>query len=161
MFPFSSRYSNLFNVNVNIHARSVVRFNLTYEELLQRKLGRYELLINISPQQVYNVEEVGIIVTIEEFEYNKLKSIEIPKFKYSQLEIEADENDNNNLDAQIQQPKINRARIQWKPSSTDIEKLKQSKEGIGKFIVRYEVENIVNATSEAGQVLVSKIMTYI
>jgi len=39
-------------VNVNIKPESKVTFNLTYEELLSRKLGRYEHTINIIPEQV-------------------------------------------------------------------------------------------------------------
>lgn len=50
---YSSRNSNTFNVNVNIKAQSKVTFNLTYEELLSRRLGRYEQVINISPEQVF------------------------------------------------------------------------------------------------------------
>ncbi len=48
----STRNSNTFNVNVNIQAQSKVTFNLTYEELLTRRLGKYEQVINISPEHV-------------------------------------------------------------------------------------------------------------
>lgn len=50
---FSTRNSNTFNVNVNIRQQSKVTFNLTYEELLTRRLGKYEQVINIVPDQVF------------------------------------------------------------------------------------------------------------
>lgn len=47
-----TRNSNTFNVNVNIKAGTEVKFNLTYEELLSRRLGKYEQSINFNPAQV-------------------------------------------------------------------------------------------------------------
>lgn len=40
-----------FSVSVNIASQSNVTFTLTYEELLQRKLGQYELLTRVNPKQ--------------------------------------------------------------------------------------------------------------
>ncbi|XP_050978823.1 inter-alpha-trypsin inhibitor heavy chain H3-like isoform X2 [Labeo rohita] len=40
-----------FKTSVTVAALSKVTFELTYEELLQRRLGRYELLINAQPMQ--------------------------------------------------------------------------------------------------------------
>ncbi|KAI2659039.1 Inter-alpha-trypsin inhibitor heavy chain H3 [Labeo rohita] len=40
-----------FKTSVTVAAFSKVTFELTYEELLQRRLGRYELLINAQPMQ--------------------------------------------------------------------------------------------------------------
>lgn len=39
-----------FSVSVNIAANSTVAFVLTYEELLQRKMGQYEMLIRVTPE---------------------------------------------------------------------------------------------------------------
>lgn len=41
-----------FKTSVTIAAHSKVTFELTYEELLQRRLGKYELLINAQPGQI-------------------------------------------------------------------------------------------------------------
>ena len=38
-------------MSVNIAAESNVTFILTYEELLQRKLGQYEILTRVKPKQ--------------------------------------------------------------------------------------------------------------
>ncbi|XP_035760849.1 inter-alpha-trypsin inhibitor heavy chain H3-like [Neolamprologus brichardi] len=46
----SGRKMETFSVSVNIAAESNVTFVLTYEELLQRKLGRYELLTRVKPK---------------------------------------------------------------------------------------------------------------
>lgn len=48
----------MFNVNVNVKPESKVTFNLTYEELLTRRLGRYEQAININPDQVRNTKNL-------------------------------------------------------------------------------------------------------
>jgi hypothetical protein len=52
-FAFSSvRDANEIRIQVNVEAKSRAVFNLTYEELLVRRKGRYELIINIDPQDV-------------------------------------------------------------------------------------------------------------
>uniref|UniRef100_A0AAV2M5Z1 Uncharacterized protein n=1 Tax=Knipowitschia caucasica TaxID=637954 RepID=A0AAV2M5Z1_KNICA len=48
----SGRKMEKFSVSVNIAALSSVVFTLTYEELLQRKLGHYEILTRVKPQQL-------------------------------------------------------------------------------------------------------------
>lgn len=40
-----------FSISVNIAANSTVAFVLTYEELLQRKMGQYEILTRVTPKQ--------------------------------------------------------------------------------------------------------------
>ncbi len=47
----SGRKMEKFLVSVNVAAKSSVTFILTYEELLQRKLGQYEILIRVQPKQ--------------------------------------------------------------------------------------------------------------
>lgn len=46
----SGRTMEKFSVSVNIAAQSGVTFVLTYEELLQRKLGQYEILMRVKPE---------------------------------------------------------------------------------------------------------------
>ncbi|KAK1799552.1 hypothetical protein P4O66_000433 [Electrophorus voltai] len=41
-----------FSVSVNIAAHSNVTFALTYEELLQRRFGKYEIMIRVKPKQL-------------------------------------------------------------------------------------------------------------
>jgi hypothetical protein len=49
---YSPRESNRFRVSVNVGAKEKVTFRLVYEELLLRKVGRYEQRITIDPGQV-------------------------------------------------------------------------------------------------------------
>ncbi|XP_041800562.1 inter-alpha-trypsin inhibitor heavy chain H3-like isoform X2 [Chelmon rostratus] len=60
----SGRKMEKFSVSVNIGAKSNVTFILTYEELLQRKLGQYEILTRVKPQQP--VQEFQIVANIYE-----------------------------------------------------------------------------------------------
>ncbi|XP_027859388.1 inter-alpha-trypsin inhibitor heavy chain H3a isoform X1 [Xiphophorus couchianus] len=60
----SGRKMEKFSVSVNIAAESNVTFILTYEELLQRKLGQYEILIRVKPKSV--VEQFQISTNIYE-----------------------------------------------------------------------------------------------
>ncbi|XP_068171180.1 inter-alpha-trypsin inhibitor heavy chain H3-like [Antennarius striatus] len=50
----SGRKMEKFSVSVNIAGNSGVIFSLTYEELLERKLGQYEILVRVKPKQVVN-----------------------------------------------------------------------------------------------------------
>jgi hypothetical protein len=43
----------MFVVSVNVAAKSKVSFNLTYEELLTRRLSAYHHVISLSPGQVF------------------------------------------------------------------------------------------------------------
>ncbi|KAK5872909.1 hypothetical protein PBY51_013567 [Eleginops maclovinus] len=60
----SGRKMEKFSVSVNIAANSSVTFVLTYEELLQRKLGQYEILTRVKPEQP--VQEFQIVTNIYE-----------------------------------------------------------------------------------------------
>uniref|UniRef100_A0A8C2ZNR7 Inter-alpha-trypsin inhibitor heavy chain H3 n=1 Tax=Cyclopterus lumpus TaxID=8103 RepID=A0A8C2ZNR7_CYCLU len=60
----SGRKMETFSVSVNIAAKSNVTFILTYEELLQRKLGQYEILTRVKPKQP--VQEFQIVANIYE-----------------------------------------------------------------------------------------------
>ncbi|XP_693183.5 inter-alpha-trypsin inhibitor heavy chain H3 [Danio rerio] len=60
----SGRHMEKFSVSVNIAAQSSVTFTLTYEELLQRRLGSYEIMIGVRPKQL--VQNFEIVVDIYE-----------------------------------------------------------------------------------------------
>uniref|UniRef100_A0A671NGD0 Inter-alpha-trypsin inhibitor heavy chain H3 n=1 Tax=Sinocyclocheilus anshuiensis TaxID=1608454 RepID=A0A671NGD0_9TELE len=53
-----------FSVSVNIAPQSSVTFTLTYEELLQRRLGSYEIMLGVRPKQL--VQNFEIVVDIYE-----------------------------------------------------------------------------------------------
>ncbi|KAF5904525.1 inter-alpha-trypsin inhibitor heavy chain H3-like [Clarias magur] len=60
----SGRKMEKFSVSVNIAANSRVTFTLTHEELLQRRLGKYELMIRVKPKQL--VQHFEIVAAVYE-----------------------------------------------------------------------------------------------
>ncbi|XP_072522551.1 inter-alpha-trypsin inhibitor heavy chain H3-like [Salminus brasiliensis] len=60
----SGRKMEKFSVSVNIAANSSVTFTLTYEELLQRRFGKYEIMIRVKPKQL--VQDFEIVADIYE-----------------------------------------------------------------------------------------------
>ncbi|NWV36358.1 ITIH3 inhibitor, partial [Grantiella picta] len=56
----SGRKTEKFTVSVNIKAASKVTFELTYEELLKRQFGKYEMLIKVKPKQLVKDFEIEV-----------------------------------------------------------------------------------------------------
>ncbi|XP_015262960.1 PREDICTED: inter-alpha-trypsin inhibitor heavy chain H3 [Gekko japonicus] len=54
----SGRKTEKFSVSVNIAAASKITFELTYEELLKRNFGKYEMFIKVNPKQLVNKFEI-------------------------------------------------------------------------------------------------------
>ena len=92
---------------MNVAALAKVTFNLTYEELLTRRKGRYELAINVNPGQVkkthrflhsvawasicpQKVADLAIDVYIEE--NRNITLLQVPEFR-STNEIDFEERD--------------------------------------------------------------------
>ncbi|NXL87636.1 ITIH3 inhibitor, partial [Alectura lathami] len=56
----SGRKTEKFSVSVNIAAGSKVTFELTYEELLKRHFGKYEMFIKVKPKQLVKDFEIEV-----------------------------------------------------------------------------------------------------
>ncbi|XP_010190016.1 PREDICTED: inter-alpha-trypsin inhibitor heavy chain H3-like, partial [Mesitornis unicolor] len=56
----SGRKTEKFTVSVNIKAASKVSFELTYEELLKRQFGKYEMFIKVKPKQLVKDFEIEV-----------------------------------------------------------------------------------------------------
>ncbi|KAK2534298.1 Itih3 [Columba guinea] len=56
----SGRKTEKFTVSVNIAAASKVHFELTYEELLKRQFGKYEMFIKVKPKQLVRDFEIEV-----------------------------------------------------------------------------------------------------
>ncbi|XP_029455291.1 inter-alpha-trypsin inhibitor heavy chain H3-like isoform X2 [Rhinatrema bivittatum] len=56
----SGRKMETFKVSVNIASASKVTFELTYEELLKRKLGMYEMFIRVKPNQLVDHFQINV-----------------------------------------------------------------------------------------------------
>ncbi|XP_042655539.1 inter-alpha-trypsin inhibitor heavy chain H3 isoform X1 [Tyto alba] len=68
----SGRKTEKFTVSVNVEAASKVTFELTYEELLKRQFGKYEMFIKVKPKQLVKDFEIEVNIfepqTITELE---------------------------------------------------------------------------------------------
>ena len=78
IYIIRERESNNFEVTVNIEAGKEVEFDLEYQEVLQRRLGYYEHVINIDPGQVVLDLEVEVNIN-ESRPITKLKVLPIRK----------------------------------------------------------------------------------
>ncbi|NWV58554.1 ITIH4 inhibitor, partial [Malurus elegans] len=60
LVKITDRKLEKFHVSVSIAAASKVTFELTYEELLKRQLGKYELLIKVRPKQLVKHFQIDV-----------------------------------------------------------------------------------------------------
>lgn len=146
----SARDSKTFTVSVNIEPESKTIFRLTYEELLQRQLGQYELVVNIHPGQI--VDDLSVTVIINET--RSLTSVNTPALRTGN-EISKNEENLNPL-ADIELINSTSAIVKFHP---DIKQQKEFAQYLGskkenglagQFIVQYEVERDL----QGGEVLV-------
>lgn len=63
----------LFRMEVTIPGRNRARFLLTYEELLQRRLGRYEHVTSVKPMQLVSRLNVGVTIV----EHSRITYLEV------------------------------------------------------------------------------------
>ncbi|CAG0883642.1 unnamed protein product, partial [Cyprideis torosa] len=130
------RESSRFTVSVNLAAEEKVVFTLTYEELLRRRLGNYEYVINIDPGQ--GVKDMRIRIEIQE--QPEISDIRVPDIRNS---VEFVENERANPLATIERPTPNSAIITYAP--TIAEQLKSSNIGVqGQFALQYDVAREMN-----------------
>ncbi|XP_069499641.1 inter-alpha-trypsin inhibitor heavy chain H3-like [Ambystoma mexicanum] len=59
----SGRKMEKFKVSVSIAPASKVTFELTYEELLKRKFGKYEMLIRVKPNQLVDLFQIDVHIS--------------------------------------------------------------------------------------------------
>ncbi|XP_058023811.1 inter-alpha-trypsin inhibitor heavy chain H3-like [Ahaetulla prasina] len=69
----AGRKTEKFSISVNIASSSKVTFQLTYEELLKRKLGKYEMFIKVNPKQLVNKFEIKANI----FELQGISELEV------------------------------------------------------------------------------------
>ncbi|XP_020786637.2 inter-alpha-trypsin inhibitor heavy chain H3-like isoform X2 [Boleophthalmus pectinirostris] len=124
----AGRKMELFAVSVNIAASSYVVFTLTYEELLQRKHGKYEILTQVKPKQV--VQEFKIVANI--FEPQGLAFVETEATFLS--------NDLLPLVEKVVTDK--KARISFSPTVEQQRSCAECVESVinGDFIIKYDVK---------------------
>ncbi|XP_018570736.1 inter-alpha-trypsin inhibitor heavy chain H4-like isoform X2 [Anoplophora glabripennis] len=136
----SARNSNKFTVSVNVEPEAKVVFLLTYEELLERRNGQYEQVVNIRPGQI--VKDLNVKVQINET--RPLKFVRTPSLR-SGNEISKNE-DKLDPSSDIQIINSTSAVVKFNPDS---EKQKQfahdlgdkESDGLsGQFVVQYDID---------------------
>ncbi|XP_051272471.1 inter-alpha-trypsin inhibitor heavy chain H3-like [Dicentrarchus labrax] len=127
----SGRKMEKFSVSVNIAAKSNVTFILTYEELLQRKQGQYEILTRIKPKQA--VQEFQIVTNIYE-----------PQ-GISYVDAHATFLSNELLPLVEKTVTDNKAHISFSPTLEQQRKCASCDETLidGDFIIKYDVNRVV------------------
>ncbi|XP_072438158.1 inter-alpha-trypsin inhibitor heavy chain H3-like isoform X2 [Chiloscyllium punctatum] len=131
----SGRKMEKFKVSVNIGATKKVTFELTYEELLKRNLGKYEMNIKVKPQQF--VKEFQIDVHIFEPQGISFLNVDAKFLK-------------NNLTSLVKKTlTATRGHISFKPTLEQQRKCPDCHETIlnGDFIVVYDVNRDLSAGS--------------
>ena len=137
-----ARDANLITVQTNVEPGSKVRFALTYEEMLDRKLGRYEHVVHVNPGQV--IDNFRVDVRIEES--LPVEQVRVPKLKTDPNSITSQ--DPNPLAQVVRNPDDpSKVRIQFVADRAAQKEL--SAQGVnGQFIVQYDVDG----QGEAGDI---------
>ncbi|XP_049822945.1 inter-alpha-trypsin inhibitor heavy chain H4-like isoform X1 [Aethina tumida] len=148
-----ARDSNRFTVNVNVEPESKAIFYLTYEELLQRQLEQYEVVLNIQPGQP--VKDLDVKVYIDET--RPLKFVRTPALRTGN-EIDKNKKDSLETNADIKLIGNNSALVHFSP---DIVRQKEYAKELGtnennglagQFVVQYDVER----DPQGGEILVNE-----
>ncbi|KAI1234384.1 Inter-alpha-trypsin inhibitor heavy chain H4, partial [Lamprotornis superbus] len=133
LVKITDRKLEQFHVSVSIAAASKVTFELTYEELLKRQLGKYELLLKVRPKQL--VQHFQIHVHI--FEPQGIRFLETDSTFMTNELSEA-------LTKEVNETK---AHISFKPALDQQKKNSELDETLlnGDFVVRYDVKREATA----------------
>ncbi|XP_067908035.1 inter-alpha-trypsin inhibitor heavy chain H3-like isoform X2 [Heterodontus francisci] len=131
----SGRKMEKFKVSVNIGPTKKVTFELTYEELLKRNLGKYEMNIRVKPQQLVKHFQIDVHI----FEPQGIAFLNVDaKFPL------------NNLTSIVKKTlTATRAHVSFKPTLEQQRKCPDCHETIldGDFIIQYDVNRDLSAGS--------------
>ncbi|XP_038054008.1 inter-alpha-trypsin inhibitor heavy chain H4-like [Patiria miniata] len=135
----TSEEKNDFTISINVEARSRLRFNLTYEELLKRKYGYFENMISITPGQT--VDHLIVDVHITEPQGIKEESVD---FFVKKLLTNGSEEVQRPEWARLKGQHSDRVSVRFHPTPEEQEALSTSG-NFGKFVLRYDVIHRQNA----------------
>ncbi|MBN3319501.1 ITIH6 inhibitor, partial [Atractosteus spatula] len=129
------RETEKFRVAVSVPASSQMTFTLTYEELLQRRLGHYELALSVRPEQPVSNLTVGVTIS-ERTGISFVRVLPLRKSKLLSNTVQADAEMPPSTEV-LRSPSC--ARISFTP--TIKEQTAMSTKGISAdFVVQYDVE---------------------
>nr|XP_054495794.1 inter-alpha-trypsin inhibitor heavy chain H4 [Agelaius phoeniceus] len=133
LVKITDRKLEQFHVSVSIAAASKVTFELTYEELLKRQLGKYELLIKVRPKQLVKHFQIDVHI----FEPQGIHFLETDStFMTNELS-----------EALTKEQNETKAHILFKPTLDQQKKNSELDETLlnGDFVVRYDVKREATA----------------
>ncbi|XP_057888232.1 inter-alpha-trypsin inhibitor heavy chain H4 [Melospiza georgiana] len=133
LVKITDRKLEQFHVSVSIAAASKVTFELTYEELLKRQLGKYELLIKVRPKQLVKHFQIDVHI----FEPQGIHFLETDStFMTNEL-----------TEALTKEQNETKAHILFKPTLEQQKKNSELGETLlnGDFVVRYDVKREATA----------------
>ncbi|NXJ74516.1 ITIH4 inhibitor, partial [Trogon melanurus] len=140
LVKITGRKLEQFHVSVSIAAASKVTFELVYEELLRRQLGKYELLIKVRPKQLVKHFQIDVHI----FEPQGIRFLETDSTFMTNELTEALTKVQNETKAHILfKPTVEQQKINPELDETLLD---------GDFVVRYDVQR--GAT--AGDIQVKK-----
>ncbi|NXF80037.1 ITIH4 inhibitor, partial [Sclerurus mexicanus] len=127
------RKLELFHVSVSIAAASKVTFELTYEELLKRQLGKFELLLKVRPKQLVKHFQIDVHI----FEPQGIRFLETDSTFMTNELTEALTKVQNETKAHILfKPTVDQQKINPELDETLLN---------GDFVVRYDVKREATA----------------
>ena len=119
---------------MNTEAKASVVFYLLYEELLQRRGGIYEHVVNITPRQKLKSFAIDVNVV----ENRNLTYFHVPALRRHEISSERSE-------AGLKEARISRtetgARVSYEPDLEELQRRLRSRHAL-QFIVEYDVERI-------------------
>uniref|UniRef100_A0A8C3QJH7 Inter-alpha-trypsin inhibitor heavy chain 4 n=1 Tax=Cyanoderma ruficeps TaxID=181631 RepID=A0A8C3QJH7_9PASS len=133
LVKITDRKLEQFHVSVSVAAASKVTFELTYEELLKRQLGNYELLIKVQPKQLVKHFQIDVHI----FEPQGIRLLETDStFMTNEL-----------TEALTKVQNETKAHILFKPTLDQQKKNSELDETLlnGDFVVRYDVKREATA----------------
>ncbi|XP_030812606.1 inter-alpha-trypsin inhibitor heavy chain H4 [Camarhynchus parvulus] len=133
LVKITDRKLEQFHVSVSIAAASKVTFELTYEELLKRQLGKYELLIKVRPKQLVKHFQIDVHI----FEPQGIRFLETDStFMTNEL-----------TKALTKEQNETKAHILFKPTLDQQKKNSELDETLlnGDFVVHYDVKREATA----------------
>ncbi|KAM4894101.1 inter-alpha-trypsin inhibitor heavy chain H4 [Sylvia borin] len=133
LVKITDRKLEQFHVSVSVAAASKVTFELTYEELLKRQLGKYELLIKVQPKQLVKHFQIDVHI----FEPQGIHFLETDStFMTNEL-----------TEALTKVQNETKAHILFKPTLDQQKKNSELDETLlnGDFVVRYDVKREATA----------------
>ncbi|XP_022376478.1 inter-alpha-trypsin inhibitor heavy chain H5 [Enhydra lutris kenyoni] len=127
--------TDMFRASVVIPSKDKAAFLLSYEELLQRRLGKYEHVISVRPQQL-----VGrLMVEVNILEKSGFESLEVLPLQHSRQKGSGrGEDDSGPPPSTVINQNDTFAKVTFKPSVVQQARIAQN--GVlGDFIIRYDV----------------------